>query len=71
MPQIFKPLATVCAWALFIAGWLSFIFWLIVIISRASIGAEGESYIPIAQFALGAVCLTLSVVVMKFRQTME
>ena len=71
MPQIFKALATITAWALFIAGWLSFAFWVMVVISRAASPAAEESYIPMAQFALGVVCLALSVVVMKLRQTLE
>ena len=68
MPPIFKALATISAWTLFIAGWLSFVGWLLIGIRLLDTEA---SYLPPAHFALAVVSLALSVVVMKLRQMLE
>ena len=68
MPPIFKGLATISAWTLFIAGWLGFVGWLIIGIQLLD---TGESYLPPAHFALAIVSLALSVAVMKLRHMLE
>ena len=71
MPDIFKALATITAWVLFIWGCIT--------ILSATVGyywgyAEGD-YSPgissLASWGVGTVELVLSVVVMRLRQKME
>jgi hypothetical protein len=69
MPKIFKALATITAWLLFIAGWVflisSFIQW-------AAYGFAPEGWEPQAAFCgIGTASFVLSVVVMKLRQGMK
>ena len=73
MPQIFKGLATINAWALFVAGWLSLIagyVQLIGIYVGVNMAPSGAPSI-IAILGGGFLCLTLSVVVMKLRHMMS
>jgi len=69
MPPIFKALATISAWFLFIAGWLhlapSTIFPLL------QIGREAPAMGVYAGTAVGAACFILAVVAMRLRQKME
>jgi hypothetical protein len=69
MPDIFKALASVTAWALFIGGWghslSGFAQW-------AAGGFTTADWEPQAAFlAIGTVSFVLSVVVMRLRQKME
>lgn len=66
MPRIFKALATITAWILFVFGLLSLVsgFGRIV-------GGSPELELMSAYFGYGVGGLFLSVVVMKLRQMME
>lgn len=66
MPKIFKALATITAWILFVFGLLSLVsgFGRIV-------GGSPELELMSAYFGYGVGGLFLSVVVMKLRQMME
>ena len=73
MPPIFKALASIAAWTLFIAGWLFALTNLVFGILTGvlfTVGAEGWVEV-FAYFVLAIVCATLSVVVMRLRQKME
>jgi hypothetical protein len=75
MPQVFKSLATINVWALFIIGWISLIagyIHLVVLYFDLEI-AELPSGVPPVWMPLvgGFTCLALSVAVMKLRQLLE
>ncbi len=73
MPSVFKTLATIGAWTLFIAGWLFALVNLVIAIITGvlfTVGAEGWLEV-FAYFVLAIVCIPLSVVVMRMRQKME
>jgi hypothetical protein len=73
MPDIFKALATITAWTLFIGAWLFALINLVVGIITGVLfttGAKG-AFEVFAYFVLAIVCVTLSVVVMRLRQKME
>ena len=65
MPPIFKALATIVVWILFISGCLATIM---PIISRIF---RGEVYGSLMAWAIGVICLILSVVAMKLRKGLE
>jgi len=72
MPPIFKALASISAWVLFIGGWL------MLLGTTIGMGVRGDLFstdpLRLADaiaFALAAVCVTLSVVVMILRKKME
>ena len=71
MPPIFKALATVTAWTLFILGWL-FIVWptLMGIVSGAMV-AGPPPWQQIAGYIGGIASLIFSVCAMKLRQMLE
>ncbi|MFC1942119.1 hypothetical protein ACFLWU_02760 [Chloroflexota bacterium] len=66
MPRIFKGLATITAWVLFVFGLLS----LVGGFGRI-IGGSPEMDLMSAYFGFGAGSLFLSVVTMRLRQKME
>ena len=72
MPPIFKALASITVWVLFILGWL---FLLGTNIGSAMAGAFfGAEPPPLATYlgnGVGVVSLALSVVCMKLRQMLE
>jgi hypothetical protein len=73
MPPIFKALASIAAWTLFILAWLFGLINLVVgtitgVLFTA--GAKG-AFEVFAYFVLAIVCITLSVVAMRLRQKME
>ena len=72
MPQIFKALATITAWTLFILGWLMLGF---VVIFMVTLPFEPQTLEPWGVFdtawVLAIITLTLSICVMKLRQMME
>ncbi|GAG17136.1 unnamed protein product [marine sediment metagenome] len=73
MPHIFKTLATIGAWTLFIAGWLfALVNLIIAILTGVMFTAGAEGWVEVlAYFVLAIVCIPLSVVVMRLRQKME
>ena len=75
MPEIFKALATVNAWALSIVGWISLIAGYVYLagIYLGIQSIELPTGMPPVWCPLvgGFVCLALSVAVMKLRQAME
>ncbi len=75
MPAIFKALATINAWTLFVIGWISLIagyFHLGVIYLGIQFIEMPAGSPPVWMPLIGGfICLALSVVVMKLRQTME
>ena len=65
MPQIFKALASITVWILFISGCLAT---LLAPLSRLT---RGEVFGSLAAWAIGVTCLILAVVAMKLRKTLE
>ena len=65
MPPIFKALASITVWILFINGCLGLIG------SAAARIAMGEAFGPICAWAIGVASLILAVVAMKLRQMLE
>ena len=72
MPPIFKALASITAWILFIFGFLALLAGFLRIIG-ASTGFSAPPEMPIMSvyFGYGVGSLVLSVVVMKLRQMLE
>jgi len=68
MPKIFKALATIAVWVLFIFGLLRL---LIGLVTAISLGPEQPAIQAYLDFAVGVSSLTLSVVVMRLRQGMK
>ena len=73
MQPIFKALASVSAWILFIVGCLTYIITLVVVFSG---GSNGERFMETVFFiafgtAAASVSIIASVVAMKLRHTME
>lgn len=76
MPNIFKALATVNAWTLFIIGWVSLIAGYIQLIGIYFGGIQMVALPAGAPFIWmplvgGFTCLALSVALMKLRQMLE
>ena len=73
MPQIFKALATITAWTLFILGWIMLVFE--VIFMATTPFAPAETLPPWSvidtTWILAVVTLILSVCAMKLRHSME
>jgi len=69
MPQIFKALASITAWTLFISAWIfvltNTVKWILV--GFQDVGWEGRA----AYLALGVACFISSVVAMKLRKMLE
>lgn len=70
MPSIFKALASIVAWVLFVFGLLSLLIGFVRVFGAIPKTATAPS-LPLitAYFGFGIISLTLSVVVMKLRQT--
>ncbi len=70
MPPVFKALATIAAWVLFVFGLLSLLTGFIRVFGSIpeNSAAPGVALMT-AYFGFGVVSLALSVVVMKLRQT--
>ena len=68
MPSIFKSLATISAWILFITGCLTYIVTLVTFF----VGGidTGEWMHTVAFFTFAAISIIAAVVAMKLRQTM-
>lgn len=73
MPDIFKALASIGAWFLFIWGWLAVLITVFMMIAggAASPAAGAPAMQVYAAFAVGVASITLSVVVMILRKKME
>ena len=73
MPPIFKALATINAWALFVMGWIALIVGCVRMIGAFSGAGAGPPGVPPIEFSMqgGFIGLTLSVVLMKLRQMLE
>jgi hypothetical protein len=73
MPSIFKALASISAWVLFIFG--LFVIAITLFMAIASGAVSPEAGAPPIQayfaYAVGIASITLSVVVMKLRQMLE
>ena len=65
MPPIFKALATIVAWILFVAGCMG------IIGSLTAHIRIGEPWQPLGAWAMCAAYLVLSVVVMRLRKGLE
>ena len=73
MPNIFKALASINAWALFIAGWAALLRGYISMLGGymgLDLTPSGAPPVEVA-LAFGLTSLALSVVIMKLRHSME
>jgi len=68
MPSIFRTLATIVAWVLFVFGLLRLLIGLVMAFST---GPELPATQVYLDFAVGVGSLTLSVVVVKLRQMLK
>ena len=71
MPPIFKALASISAWALFIFGWVNILGGVWGYVQQGPLGLTRVTSSVLDVWALGAACLILSVVAMKLRQMLE
>ncbi len=73
MPQIFKALATINAWVLFVLGWLVLLIGVLIMPSIEGVIFAGTAPPMLFWVALASAIaiLTLSVVLMKLRQMLE
>lgn len=72
MPQIFKALASITVWVLFIFGFLALLSAFIRIIGASTgVSAPPELGLMSAYFGYGVGSLFLSVVAMKLRKMLE
>jgi len=65
MPPIFKALASIVVWILFISGCIA------TIVSPITRIVMGEVFTSLVAWALGIACLILLVCAMKLRQMLE
>jgi hypothetical protein len=65
MPPIFKALASIVVWILFISGCIA------TIMSPITRIVMGEVFTSLVAWAIGVACLILSVCAMKLRQMLE
>jgi hypothetical protein len=65
MPPIFKALATIAVWVLFVYGWLGILGGLVIC------GMKTTGSVEWLHIFSGVASLVLSVVVMRLRQKME
>ena len=70
MPPIFKALATISAWFLFIFGWWTFLGSTWGYFMSGPIGST-PAFDFVSLWALAAACFILGVVAMKLRQMLE
>ncbi len=69
MPSIFKALASISAWILFIAGCLNFVITLVTL-PTGGVGAEEWKHTA-AFLAIATASILFSVIAMKLRHMME
>jgi hypothetical protein len=65
MPPIFKALATITVWILFVSGCVA------TIAAPISRMFRGELFGSLVAWAIGVTCLILAVVAMKLRKSLE
>jgi hypothetical protein len=65
MPPIFKALATIVAWILFVSGCLATLMIAVALI------VQGDVCCLLAAWAISIACLTLSVVAMYLRKLLR
>jgi len=65
MPPIFKALASIAVWILFISGCVA------TVVAPVSRIVRDEVFGSLAAWAIGVTCLILSVVAMKLRKSLE
>ena len=70
MPPVFKALASITAWALFISGWVTLLGSMWGYLSSGPIGRT-PAFDFVGLWALAAACFILGVVTMKLRQMLE
>jgi len=70
MPPIFKALASISVWVLFIFGWVNLLGSMWGYISSGPIG-KTPAFDFVGLWALAAACFILSVVAIKLRQMLE
>ena len=71
MPPIFKALASITAWGLFILGWFFIVWPNLMSVVSGSICAGPPPWQQVAGNVGGVVSLILSVCAMKLRQMLE
>jgi hypothetical protein len=72
MPQIFKALASITVWVLFIVGWLFLVLpTLMATLAGQMFHGAPPPWTVIVGLGLGIISLSLSVVAMKLRQMLE
>jgi len=73
MPPVFKALATITTWVLFILGWIGVVFAVVAFVgTMVWIGMQPMDTVIIAGiFVGGIVCFILSVCAMKLRYMLE
>jgi len=71
MPPIFKALATITAWVLFISGWIFIVWPLLMNIVTGNLVAGPPTWTFYAGMGIGVVSLILAVCAMRLRQKME
>ena len=73
MPQIFKALATINAWVLFVLGWLVLLIGVIIMpsIEGALFAGTAPPILFWVALASAVGTLALSIVLMKLRQMLE
>jgi len=72
MPPIFKALASITAWTLFILAWvMGLSVFLVGIITGRLYGAEPPPLVMPVSFAVALAYAVSAVVVMRLRQKME
>ena len=73
MPPIFKALASISAWFLFVFGLFVVAITLFMLIASGAVSpaAGPPPILAYLAFAIGTASVTLSVVVMKLRQMLE
>lgn len=71
MPNIFKALASISAWVLFVLGWTQLVIGSFI---GGAIGGAFATYPPPMRLfvgsGIGIACFILAIVAMKFRQTL-
>ena len=65
MPPIFKALASITVWILFISGCIA------TVLAPVSRLCAGEVFPALAAWVIGVTCLILAVVAMKLRKELE
>ena len=72
MPDIFKALASITAWALFVLAWITGISAFIMgVVTGSLYGGEEPPMVLAVFFAISLAMAFLAVVIMKIRKSLE